>query len=290
MKYLVLVLLMNLAIFANDVGDNQVTDRETKQSMDNWLSGIFGLQAYKSNYLLPYGYATKVYKSYTPTDRYMNAEAELQVSLKYNIANDLLGLNEAYFLSYTHNAFWQVYSDSSPFRETNYNPEGFVVVPVSDTYTFLHIQSLKLALAHKSNGQGSNKDVVYSNPADNLGNRSRSFNYVYSTLRLKHGALLTDYTYMARLPEKADTDDNPDLMDYLGSSELRFSYFSGKHMYSLMGRENFSTGLGAVEGTYSYPLLNSTYFYAKAFNGYGESLIDYNKEVTKFSLGFSFSR
>jgi phospholipase A1 len=290
MKYFLLLLLLNAAIFANEIGEEEASALESQKSMDNWLSGIFGLQPYKSNYLLPYGYSTKVYRSYTPTDNYINSEAELQVSLKLNVTNDLLGLDEGYFLSYTHNAFWQVYADSSPFRETNYNPEGFVVFPVDDADSIFQIQSLKLALAHKSNGQGSNRDVVYSNPADNLGNRSRSLNYVYTTLRFKHGTLLTDYSYMVRLPEDSAEDDNPDIMDYLGDSELKFSYFQGKNMYSLMGRVNFSTALGAVEGSYSYPFMNSTYFYAKAFHGYAESLIDYNNEITKFSLGFSFSR
>jgi len=55
-----------------------------------------------------------------------------------------------------------------------------------------------------------------------------------------------------------------------------------------IGRKN----RGAIDVHWSYPLLDSpyTFFYFKFFNGYGESLIDYNNCVTKLSFGLSFSR
>ncbi len=50
-----------------------------------------------------------------------------------------------------------------------------------------------------------------------------------------------------------------------------------------------NTKKGAVEATHSYPLIHN-YFFAKIFSAYGESLIYYDKYITKFSIGFSFSR
>ena len=301
MRNILLVFCFSVVVFALDAKASEYVEltpaqkqeietTESKKSMENWLSGIFGLQPYRTNYLLPYGYSNKVYKSYTPTDKYKRYEAELQVSLKMNVARDLFGLNELYYLSYTHTAFWQLYSDSSPFRETNYNPEAFVIFPVYDRNSDLHLRSIKFALAHKSNGQGNNKDVVYATPADNPGNRSRSINYLYSTLRFEHGTLLTDITAMWPFPESEDGNDNPDIMDYQGYTKIELTYFYNKNMFTLMGRGNPITGKGAVQGTYSYPLMNDTYLYFKAFSGYGESLIDYNNNLNKFSIGFSFSR
>ncbi|MFA6137065.1 MAG: phospholipase A [Sulfurimonas sp.] len=301
MKYLILLWLINAAIFANDIPDaidsdlatleiKKIQNKESKDAMNHWLFGTFGLQPYKVNYLLPYGYSNQLYKSYTPTDKYKSTEAELQVSLKLNVGNNLFGLNESYYLSYSHLALWQIYSESSPFRETNYNPDGFVIFPIYDEDSGFNLRSIKFAVAHKSNGQGSNRDVTYAKPEDNLGNRSRSINYIYTTLRLQQSTLITDLTLMSRLSENEKTDDNPDIMDYQGNTELKLSYFAGKQMYTLMGRGSFSTGLGAVEGSYSYPLLNDAFLYFKVFSGYGESLIDYNNEITKCSVGFSFSR
>lgn len=67
----------------------------------------------------------------------------------------------------------------------------------------------------------------------------------------------------------------------------------GKNQFGLLLRNNldFDDNKGAIEFTYSYPFFNSpnTYWYVKIFTGYGESLIDYNVDVTKASIGFSFS-
>jgi len=79
-------------------------------------------------------------------------------------------------------------------------------------------------------------------------------------------------------------------MDYIGYSSVKFSYFINEQMVTLMGRANLITGLGAVEATYSYPLTDGAFLYTKIFTGYAESLIDYNNYITKFSIGFSFSR
>ncbi|MEA3227714.1 MAG: phospholipase A, partial [Campylobacterota bacterium] len=133
-------------------------DIETNTSMNRWLNSHFGLEPYKENYLLLLGYRKSSYKSYIPTDVYTNVESELQISLKLNVKNNILGLDEKYYLSYSHHSFWQIYSSSSPFRETIYNPEAFVIFPISDSSIF-NLSSLKIAMAHRSNGQGDNRNI-----------------------------------------------------------------------------------------------------------------------------------
>jgi phospholipase A1 len=267
---------------------SKIEDAKAKKGMQKWLNSDFGLKPHKVNYILPFAYREGSYKSYVPTDDYRNIEGELQVSLKLYLGTGLFGLNESYYLAYSHQAFWQIYSESSPFRETNYNPEGFVEFPIKDS--FLNMKSIRVGLAHTSNGQGTNENVVYATPADNPGNRSRNLNYIYSEVAFQHDTLLSEFRLTSPFPGTQSDKDNPDIMDYLGYASLKFNYFNGKHMFTLMGRRNFSTGYGAVESTYSYPLIEDAYFYIKIFSGYGESLIDYNNYITKFSVGFSFSR
>ena len=264
-------------------------DVEAKNSMNRWLDDVFGLKPHKANYILPIGYKDKSYMSYD-TNIYKNIEAELQVSLKLKIARDFFGLDESYYLAYSHKAFWQIYVDSSPFRETNYSPEGFVVFPVLDNTTIFHMRALKFGIGHSSNGQGDTSEVVYPFGYTNPGNRSRSLNYVYTEGTFQYDTLITDLRFWARIPEDPATDDNPDYTDYSGSMEVKFSYFVDKHMFTFMQRGSVSTWKGATELTYSYPLVNDTYVYGKIFSGYGESLIDYDNYITKFALGFSFSR
>lgn len=302
MKIINLFLVLTLGVFASSLDKNKelelvncdlggINDPQTKQTMQKWQEGGFGLRPYRANYFLPYGYQKNKYKSYLPTDEYKNYEAELQVSLKINVGKNFLGLNEKYYMSYTHTAFWQIYAQSSPFRETNYNPEAFVVFPVTDRRTFLHLRSIKFALAHRSNGVGDNKDFIFPDEYSYLENRSRSLNYLYTTVTVQHTSLITELTLWSRIPESKADDDNRYMMDYTGYSSLDFKYFIGKHIFTLMGRTNFVTGYGAVELTYSHPApVDDVYFFAKIFTGYGESLIDYDNHITKFSVGFSFSR
>lgn len=292
MKYIILLLAV-LSLYASSseetktVDVNKVENDTSRESMQKWLDGDFGLQTYKVNYLLPYGYATKDYRSKGPIV-YKNIEAELQVSLKIQVAKNLFGLHESYYAAYSHQSFWQLYIYSAPFRETNYNPEAFVIFPVDDTVSVFKLRSLKFAIAHKSNGQPNTEEVDINGIP--LGNLSKSINYVYSSVRMQHGALITDLTVWAPLGTGDNLSDNPDLMDYIGYGSVKFTYFYFEHMFTLMARGNLERGRGAIEATYSYPLHDQTNLYVKLFSGYEESLIDYNRNLTKFAIGFSFSR
>lgn len=301
MRYIFVLIFLLTAVLSADINTkkgseiekyevSEIEDFQARKGMQKWLNRDFGLKPHKVNYILPFSYREGEYKSFVATDEYRNIEAELQVSLKLYLGTGLFGLNESYYLAYSHQAFWQIYSDSSPFRETNYNPEGFVEFPILSKDSIFNMKSIKLGLAHTSNGQGSNENATYSSPADDPGNRSRSLNYMYSEFAFQHETLLTEFRLFSPFPGTADDIDNPDIVDYLGYTSLKFNYFTGRHMFTLMGRGNFTTGYGAVESTYSYPLIDDAYFYVKIFSGYGESLIDYNNFITKFSVGFSFSR
>jgi len=288
----VILLLITLVLFASAKEESyrldNIDSNRSVESMKSWLAGDFGLKPYRPNYILPYGYSTRTYESNVPTIDYTNQEAELQVSLKLQVAQNLLGLDERYYVSYTHQAFWQIYINSAPFRENLYNPEGFVIFPIDDKDSMFKLHSFKLALAHRSNGQPDTRDVYFDNN-ESLGNLSRSVNYVYATLRMQHKTLITDITAWVPFPESKESSDNPDLMNYTGYSSIKFTYFYNEHMFTLMGRGNYVTQKGAVEATYSYPLWHDNFF-VKIFSGYNESLIDYNHELTKISVGFSFSR
>ncbi len=281
-KKIVLYLFLCLQIFANEQElYEQIQTLETQESIEKWENSIFSLKPHYPNYILPYGFRNANYTSYdTDSREYTNIEAQLQISFKINLANDFFGLNEAYYLSYSHLAFWQIYVESAPFRETNYNPEAFVIFPISDADSIFHLKDFTVGYSHLSNGQGNDGNIT---------SNSRSVNYFYTILSMKHGALITDL--IAWIPLMGnDLSDNPDIMDYVGFGQIKLTYFRGKHMYTLRGRGSLDTGKGLVEGTYSYPIVEDIYFYAKVFSGYGESLIDYNHDISKFSVGFSFSR
>lgn len=288
---------------------------ETSKLFDAISGGdFFGLHPYETNFLLPFGYSTHKYPyiaSDTPaniptsSDTYYkkNLEAEFQISLTKMLTYNLFGWNEHINFAYTQKVWWQIYGDSAPFRETNYLPELFFGIPTSGTINTVYGLKLgKVGFMHESNGQD--------------GYRSRSWNRLYLTGTWQWDELFLSTRAWYRMPESKKYDgyyegsvnpatgefepnypgdDNPDIQNYLGYGDIKVKYLYDRHEIGALFRYNFGSGginRGAIDAHWSYPFLNSenTFWYVNLFSGYGESLIDYDRSVTKAVFGFSFSR
>ncbi len=284
---------------------------EVKTLVKSLFDGdFFGLTPYNINYFLPVSYSKDkpsrissiVPHSEMGAGGYYNENIEVafQLSLKKQLSFNLFGMNEFIDAAYTQKVWWQLYDASGPFRETNYLPEIFMTIPTSESIgKSIGLKAMRLGFIHESNGQE--------------GYRSRSWNRLYATGMWQWENLFVSTRAWYRLKEdrksdafydqtlsnpqdiiaQSDGDDNPDILDYMGYGDIKINYLYGKSQFGLLLRNNldFDENKGAVEFTYSYPLFNSpnTNLYFKAFKGYGESLIDYNVDVTKVSFGFSFS-
>ena len=91
-------------------------------------------------------------------------------------------------------------------------------------------------------------------------------------------------------PLDADGDDNPDITKYMGWFELSAAYKQEDATWRMLVRNNLrSDNKGAVRLSYSRPFNKHIRLYAELFSGYGESLIDYNRSVTRFGIGFELN-
>lgn len=266
----------------------KIKDKESRNTLREFLESRFEFKAHDTNYFLPYGHRKDNYETYVASDVYTNIEAEFQFSIKFDLASNLLGLQEVYSGAYTQKSFWQIYAESSPFRENNYNPEAFVHFPALLHENFEYFKGLTLGIAHQSNGQGS----TASKTSEILANRSRSWNYAYAAFHFKISDLIFTAKVWKRYEESAVDDDNPDLLNYLGYGKLSFVFPYKKALFRGFIRHNPGTNKGALEVSVSVPVpkKNNVFFYSKIFSGYGESLIDYNRNIVKTSFGLSFSR
>lgn len=251
-----------------------ITDKETEQTLIQMLSSSFNLYPYYENYLLPFSYVSNI------KDGRKKVETKFQLSVKKPIAHNLLGLNESLYFGYTQTSWWQLYAPSSPFRETNYKPEVFVMIPYGKR-DHTSLKALKFGLLHESNGQDALK--------------SRSWNRLYAESYFQISNLFFNPRIWYRIPENKNEDDNPDLEKYMGYGDLNFILPYKSHNFKLTLRNNLSLGApnrGFSELSWTFPLLNSknSFGYLQLSNGYGDSLIDYNKEISRFSFGISLSR
>jgi phospholipase A1/A2 len=235
------------------------------------ISGVRGLTTHKSTYFYPATWSPDFHGSQT--------EMAFQISAKWRVFG-----TDAY-LAYSQKSFWQWTNgaESSPFRETNYDPEAFYRW-IPDPKRFNH-WALDVGFEHESNGR------TFPD--------SRSWNRVYVAPFQAKGAYLAYLKFWYRVPEgspSTDTnengDDNPDITDYLGYGELNFSrQLGGEQLLSGMLRGNPGTGRGAVQLTWSIPSKEGWVFWGvSVFQGYGESLVSYDQEITRVMLGVLLAR
>ena len=203
-----------------------------------------------------------------------NDETKFQVSFQMPVATNLFGGNTDLVFAFTSVAWWQTLNDdiSNPFRETNYEPELFFRNHSSLELLGLNFVSWELGLNHQSNGQ--------SIPT------SRGWDRVIGSTAIE----LTDDLvlglrawYMYHYQE----ENNPDIESYMGHGDIGLGWVPNRNSFTLMYRPA-SRG-GAMQATWSYPISKYLRLYAQYWNGYGESLIDYDVRTKRIGLGIALS-
>jgi len=258
---------------------------ERERSVDDNRSVLL---AHKRNYFLPVTWAAdpnnEPYENpgNNVDESLDNLEAQFQISLKLPIAEGVFTDSDAIFGAFTLRAFWQVYNSeiSAPFRETNYEPEIFWITPVPWNVFGGDATLVSLGLSHQSNGR--------SQPL------SRSWNRAYAGLIWERSRFVYYLKAWWRLPEdeKDDPldpkgDDNPDIEDYMGNFEFTVAYRRFEHEVAVMLRNNLDTdeNRGALQLDWTFPLQGRYRGYLQFFNGYGESLIDYDAQIQRIGVG-----
>lgn len=214
-----------------------------------------------------------------------NFEVKFQVSVKFPLMYNVFGDNGHLFLAYTNQSYWQINNteSSSPFRETNHEPEVFMMFNNDWKIAGLTNSLLGVGFVHQSNGSY-------------LG-RSRSWNRIYGIAVFDKGAFALKSKLWWRIPEDEKSfegdpqgDDNPDIDDYMGNFELTAAYgFDGQRV-TMMVRNNLDKpNYGAMELTWSYPIKDNLRLYTQYFHGYGESMIDYNARTQRIGIGFALN-
>jgi len=234
--------------------------------------GVFAFRPHNPNYLI----GTRTYRPndapYLPFRRVSGlnkglskAELEFQLGFKMKVVESLFEKPVDIWFGYTQNSFWQATNDeaSSPFRETNYQPEVMAVMPLNVGILGTNLRFLNLGFVHQSNGQSSTL--------------SRSWNRFYAQVGLERGPLSVTAKVWKRVNESLEDDNNPDIADYLGHGELAGSWrLEGGHEVSALLRHNFHTDKGATQLGWTFPLAGPLKGYLHWFSGYGQSMIDYN--------------
>jgi phospholipase A1 len=245
----------------------------------NSKRGVFNFRPHRDTYLLLANYSNSTneapFNDVTPAGiDAQHVELAYQLSFKMKMLETIAGSPVDLWFGYTQQSFWQAYnrSESSPFRETNYQPEVMAIAPIGKRLGGVDFRYAGLGFVHQSNGQSNTL--------------SRSWNRVYGELGAEYGKLAVTARIWKRLDNSRSDNDNLDIADFMGHGDVRLVYRDGGSEYSLMARRNLHTEHGALQLGWATPLRSNLKGYVQFFSGYGQSLIDYN--YSQMSLGAGF--
>lgn len=240
---------------------------------------LFHFRPHRENYLIasynpdPNNAPYRPFRSFTGTQGLSEAELHFQIGFKLKFAENVADKPIDLWFGYTQQSFWQASNRqaSSPFRETNYQPEVMAVLPLHFELLGVRARFINLGFVHESNGQSSTL--------------SRSWNRVYLQTGIERGKFTMLARVWKRINEDREEDDNPDILDYMGHGDLLGTYRNNGHEYSVLARYNFHTDKGAVQLGWAFPIASKLKGYVQFFSGYGQSLIDYNYSQRTIGLG-----
>ncbi len=222
---------------------------------------------------------------------YDKQEMRIQLSVRTKLASGLLTsadskYRDSLWLGYTSQSSWQLFNSaiSRPFRNTDHEPEIMYIYPTTAQLPFgWQWRYTGIGLAHQSNGQ--------SDPL------SRSWNryYLMTGFELPY-RVTAEAKIWKRIKESAQDDNNPNIQDYIGRSELRLGWNVNQNNWLGLTARGSLNGKGKGSGKVEYMRTlgegwmggkSNLRLHASLFSGYGDSLIDYNFKRTVFSVGFS---
>lgn len=206
-----------------------------------------------------------------------DAGAKLQVSFAFQPFETNGALNGLRF-AWTQTMFWRLDLPSGPFTSTNYNPEVFYELPLSQDAV------AAVGYSHESNGRGEIGSI--------------DVNRIYARMTRRFD--LGERWYAEVSPQLwfyvGEQGVARDIERYLGYGQIggAIGRIDGVKLQGVV-RGNPGTGRGAAELFASYPLARLGYglgvhAFGQLFTGYGEALDDFDRRDTHARFGIALTR
>lgn len=201
-----------------------------------------------------------------------NSDVKFQLSISQRLTKSRLPFDTFLFIQYTQKAFWNVFQESLPMRDLNFNPGiglGHLIVHKNK-----YIGKAYLMLEHESNG----KDSIYS----------RSWNKVsfFGSVILNKNWELQAKTWIPII----DSDNNRDILKYNGIFQIGLNYRTNNQRLQcgaiFTQRKEWFGFNTQIEVSYKFNERENQYLFVQFYNGYGENLLEYNKYKNMIRVGF----
>ena len=250
----ILAAVISLGIYAQDADS-------IRREIDRLPS--FGI--YKDNYfVLGTSIGPKITKE--------NSDVKFQISIRQRLTNSVLPFNSYLFLFYSQKAYWNVFEESFPMHDLNFNPGiGWARMIIEDGKV---VGNATLLIEHESNGRD--------------GDDSRSWNKIGISANyfINHTLMVHGKAFIPII----DGENNGDILDYSGPLQFGIQKIpmDKRWMFNVTLVKRWGWNLNfntIVEFGIHLKKEANQYLFAQYYNGYGESLLDYNQFHSRLRIG-----
>lgn len=266
------LLVISCFLTMHQVGFSQLVPLKNQKEFTDSLKReldygpFFGL--YKDTYFIV---GTKV--PAVPTA--YNSDVKFQISFAIRLTNATLPWNSFLFLAYTQKTFWNVFQESLPMGDINFNPAIGWTKPFFNQGRY--VGKLSLILEHESNGRD--------------GDASRSWNRVSVA-----GMAMIDQWLMVHAKfwiPIIDSGNNRDITKYCGIYQSGVVLTTPNRKFTFgftwVKRGNFKLDFNTIwEVSWLISKKTNINLFAQYYNGYGEDLLHYNQFRSMLRVGLVF--
>jgi len=201
-----------------------------------------------------------------------NSDVKFQISIRQRLTKSRLPWNTYLFLFYTQKAMWNVFQNSMPFHDLNYNPGIGLsrLIIIKDKL----VGSATLMIEHESNG----RDRLASRSWNKI---SLAANVFVDPLLMVHGKFWIPIV---------DGGYNRDILRYSGiyQAGVQARTHDSKWVFdaTLVKRKGWNLNFNTIINVgVRLNKRDNQYLMLQYYNGYGECLLDYNKFHSRLRIG-----
>lgn len=201
-----------------------------------------------------------------------NSDVRFQISIAQRLTKSTLPGHTYLFLCFTQGVAWDVFKNSMPMRDFTFNPGIGLVKPLFSRDRF--IGKATLMIEHMSNG----RDSIWS----------RSWNRIAlgATIMISENLTIDGKAWIPIV----DGENNRDILKYVGIFQGGISVMSNNRRWGgslhFVKRATWDFSYNTELQFYWRPWKAANEFlFLQWYNGYGETLIDYNRFVNRVRVG-----
>lgn len=202
----------------------------------------------------------------------VNSDVKFQVSISQRLTKSTLPWNTFLFLMYTQKCFWNVFQNSLPMRDLNFNPGIGLSKPLFSKGRY--VGKLTLLVEHESNG----RDSIWSRSWNRI---SLGASVMIDEWLMVHGKVWIPII---------DSGNNKDILKYCGIFQSGVTVTTPNKRFGwsliLVKRAGWNLNFNTIfEFNWLVSSKVNQSLFVQYYNGYGENLLDYNQFHSRIRVG-----